>query len=409
MTISTIQPRTKSNNFKSLALYLGASFAVGGLVFAIGYFGTSIQNLLGKSTLKVTSPYGNYDVYNEGKLLGTTPVEFKELKSGENKVKISGDYYDETIDLDVETNSMVIIEKDLGVSKRFSSGQVFWVEKDKTGTVASIISDPQNAKVIVDGTEVGKTPYTSNSLTEGGYDLRVEAPGFEPQSARIEIKKGLTVKGSIKLFPKPITEKVSLFEGSANLYNGIIDNTNVTSDIREWVMAIAYWNKTRGVSLGEAGLKKDVAFNYFLDANGNYYDKDGNEITTKEGVETLKGDTKGVYVAQGQTTQGLSEPAKAALNLIGGSTNKMIVVKQTPTGWLRVRDLPSLNGVEVARVNVGSKYEVLEEKEDWTKIKITDSSAGWVSSEYVDKEDPKPETSPTITPAPSVAPTQLSN
>ena len=119
--------------FKSLGLYLAASFAVGALVFAIGYFGTSIQNLLGKSQLTVESPYQTYEVYVQGKLIGTTPVSFDKLKSGENKIILKGDYYEDQVDVDVESNSHVIIKKDLGVSKNFSAGQVFWLEKDKSG------------------------------------------------------------------------------------------------------------------------------------------------------------------------------------------------------------------------------------------------------------------------------------
>lgn len=402
MAISTISTKSGKSNFKSLGLYIAASFAVGALVFAIGYFGTSIQNLLGKSQLTVESPYQTYEVYVQGKLVGTTPVSFDKLKSGENKIVLKGDYYEDQVDVDVEANSHVIIKKDLGVSKNFSSGQVFWLEKDKSGTVASIISEPQNAKVFIDGTEVGKTPFTSNSLTDGGYELTVQADGYEPQTARIEIKKGFTVKGTLKLFPKPVSDKVSLFDGSLVLYNGLLDNTSVTSNTRNWVMAIAYWNKTRGIALGEAGVKKDSSFNFFLDAGGNFYDKDGNEITTKEGMDNLKGEVKGLYVAQGQTTQGISESAKTALTLIGGSVNKQVTILTTPTGWLRVRDLPSLSGVEIARVNVGSKYDVLEEKDGWVKIKISDSSQGWVSADYTEPVKAESQPTPTPTPSPTV-------
>jgi uncharacterized protein YgiM (DUF1202 family) len=50
---------------------------------------------------------------------------------------------------------------------------------------------------------------------------------------------------------------------------------------------------------------------------------------------------------------------------------------------LRVRDAAGLSGAEIARVNTGDKYALLEEKIGWVKIKVSDTVMGWVSSDYV--------------------------
>lgn len=68
-------------------------------------------------------------------------------------------------------------------------------------------------------------------------------------------------------------------------------------------------------------------------------------------------------------------------------TQTKIVILDTPTGWLRVRETPSLSASESARVNPGDTFSLLEEQEGWYQIKVSDKTAGWISSEYAKKEE----------------------
>jgi len=63
-----------------------------------------------------------------------------------------------------------------------------------------------------------------------------------------------------------------------------------------------------------------------------------------------------------------------------------IVIKDTPTGWLRVREEASVNASESARVNPGEKFELIEEQTDWYKIKYDTNKEGWVSAVYSEKQ-----------------------
>lgn len=62
-------------------------------------------------------------------------------------------------------------------------------------------------------------------------------------------------------------------------------------------------------------------------------------------------------------------------------------IKQTPTGFLRVRLSPSLSASEVARVKPGETFPILEEAtaSGWTKISLPEGGSGWVSNLYVTK------------------------
>ncbi|MFA6532825.1 MAG: PEGA domain-containing protein [Patescibacteria group bacterium] len=72
-----------------------------------------------------------------------------------------------------------------------------------------------------------------------------------------------------------------------------------------------------------------------------------------------------------------------------------VTIRDNPQGWLRVRVDGSINASESAKVKPGEKYELLDEKTGWFKIKFNGSQIGlvegsfdegWVSSEYSSKE-----------------------
>lgn len=61
-----------------------------------------------------------------------------------------------------------------------------------------------------------------------------------------------------------------------------------------------------------------------------------------------------------------------------------VVIKETPTGFLRVRFEPSVSSSETAQVKPGEKYPLLSEVPGWVKIKLP-ALSGWVSANYVEK------------------------
>jgi len=62
-----------------------------------------------------------------------------------------------------------------------------------------------------------------------------------------------------------------------------------------------------------------------------------------------------------------------------------ITIKDTPTGWLNVREGPGITYAQVKRINPGETYNFLEEKFDWYKIRLNDTTAGWIASQYATK------------------------
>lgn len=65
--------------------------------------------------------------------------------------------------------------------------------------------------------------------------------------------------------------------------------------------------------------------------------------------------------------------------------NKTVRILDTPTGWLRVREEPTLAGSESGRVNPGQVFEYLSEQVGWYQIKFETNKVGWISSQYAQK------------------------
>lgn len=68
------------------------------------------------------------------------------------------------------------------------------------------------------------------------------------------------------------------------------------------------------------------------------------------------------------------------INPVGGT----VMVGDTPTGWLRVRKTPS--GIEIAKVESGESFALMDEKAGWYQIELNDGTLGWVSGEYASLE-----------------------
>lgn len=95
------------------------------------------------------------------------------------------------------------------------------------------------------------------------------------------------------------------------------------------------------------------------------------------------------------TQQKLEDKTKVASGSSSSSSVKYVTIRNNEQGWLRVRADGFIDATEEAKVKIGEKYELLDEKTGWYKIKFNDNKdglvsgqfdEGWISSEYSSKE-----------------------
>ncbi|MBU1031567.1 SH3 domain-containing protein [Patescibacteria group bacterium] len=58
-----------------------------------------------------------------------------------------------------------------------------------------------------------------------------------------------------------------------------------------------------------------------------------------------------------------------------------VTVKDTPTGFLRVRKTPG--GEEITKINPGEQFNLVKEQIGWVQIVLEDGTSGWISKQYI--------------------------
>lgn len=91
--------------------------------------------------------------------------------------------------------------------------------------------------------------------------------------------------------------------------------------------------------------------------------------------------------SQKPTPSAQSLPAGGKTSTASASLKTKILIKDTPLGFLRVREDASVTASESGRVNPGDEFDMVDEKNDWYKIAFEKNKEGWVYSQYAEKKE----------------------
>jgi len=249
----------------------------------------------------------------------------------------------------------------------------------KPGSSGIIVNSVPNAGVYIDGVKVGKTPYEGIN-SSGQINLKL-VPDTENELIPYETKINLTsgVKTVIdREFGK--TEEASSgdvisFDKIGGKNAGLVvistpDNSQVFID--DFSVGFTPYNfNTITTGSHKITIK-----------NAGYIERTVN-IKTVEGLKL----TFFAKLAKGENiTQDVASPSATPQSAKG-----FVIIKDTPTGFLRMRTEPGSIGEEIAELKPGSKYAYLDrdEKSGWYKIQYKDPApglpngiTGWVSNQY---------------------------
>lgn len=238
---------------------------------------------------------------------------------------------------------------------------VFLGIKEKSGI--RILSLPENAIVKIDNKEVGKTPYENDDLVNQDYELRIE-------------KEGAFWQGKVRLAPGTLT----------------VVNRELSKDGTSSAGEILTLEKGKGATF--ISNPSDAQ----IEIDGKYYGKTPLSVDIPTGEHTfalsrnnylkrsIRANLPGDYNLVITVDLALSEVDLATPSTPATTTTPMVTVKETPTGFLRVRDKGSLLGKEIAKVKPGDELILLEEG-SWDRVRLSDGTEGFVSSAYVDKKE----------------------
>lgn len=269
------------------------------------------------------------------------------------------------------------------------------------------IASSPNATVILNTTTVGKTPF-ENKVAVGEYLVKLIPEGTASEAAtwqgKILINKNtLTyidrelgtsdntsagVVFSISKMPnKPKLPDTGEIEVDSEPNGAIVYLDNDEKGISSLMMSDVpkgehelsvslpgYFRRSQKINV-EAGFRMHAEFKLAIDPAYKKINDQPKEATDSANL------TPTISVGPSGSLQGSPIPTTAAL------IQFYVIINDTPTGWLRVRESPSLNASETARVDPGVRFPVLETQSGWYKIEYKPNLTGWIAAQYAKKTE----------------------
>ncbi len=275
----------------------------------------------------------------------------------------------------------------------FVAVRFFIFDKQNEYGKLKIISSP-TASVFLNSTLIGKTPYEDkykvgeyllklipettatdtaswngkinvykNSLTYVNRELGssdIASAGEIFTTAKMTKKPQSAGSGEVYVETEPQGAIITLDSDEKGVAPAIMENV-LRGDHELSVFMPGFFRRTQKVNV-DPGYRVNAAFKLAIDQSSSLESDDKTKVTSDS----------------------------------GNATNKTYVkIRDNPQGWLRVRVDSSIDATESAKVKPGERYEFLDEKTGWFKIKYNDNkdglvegdfTEGWVSSEYSSKE-----------------------
>lgn len=236
---------------------------------------------------------------------------------------------------------------------------------DKSGI--SIATFPIGARVFLDNKETGTTPFEGKDLISKEYLLKIQ-------------KENLAWEGKVNLNPEVVTVV------NRDLALGIASSAGeiLTLEKGQGVTIISTPSDAEVEIDGKSMGKTPVTLNITTDTEHTFNISHGNYLKRSIRAQVPKNYNLTMTVDLALSEADLSAPPVPAI-----TETPKVIVKNTPTGFLRVRDKASLNGKEVTQVKPGDTLILLESLGSWDRVRLSDGTEGFVFADYVSKKSPQ--------------------
>lgn len=230
------------------------------------------------------------------------------------------------------------------------------------------VESNKGAKVTIDNKDVGNTPFQDENLSQGEYLVTLKAEEGTASAWQGIVK---LIGGTLTIVNRELATSQAASSGEViNLEKG--KGVTITSSPTSALVFID------SKEIGRTPVSvSDISYgeHQFLISKENFL-KRSIRASLVEGYSL----TLAVDLAIGEV-----DLTKVPTTPI--SSSDQVVVKSTPTGFLRVRAEANLSSSEVSRVKPGDTLVLLEEIPNWNRIRLPDGKEGWVSSAYTEKKN----------------------
>lgn len=256
------------------------------------------------------------------------------------------------------------------------------------------VDSQTTASIFLDDKNIGKTPY-KDKVQAGEYTLKLV-----PESAAAQLS---TWEGKVAVGGNLLTYvNASLSESELTTAVDVIWLEKITSRVSELSVTtnpdgatVLVDEATRGVT--PLSLSDIAPGDHTISITSSGFSPRSVKIKTTPGYRLIAnfklalsaGGQPSTTVTPTPDLSGTPAPtpktATASGTQVADPPKPFVIIKDTPTGFLRVRMEASTSSSESARVNPGEKYTYFSTENGWYQIKYDGKNSGWVSGQYVDK------------------------
>ncbi len=255
------------------------------------------------------------------------------------------------------------------------------------------------AKVLLNGNQVGMTPFSDQTLKPGSYSVRLEPVSSDfaayettmtlyPKTlGMMEWDFGQTpeMSGGIMYELQPLKRKADAHFSLASIPDGAIVKID---DVSQGFTPVLLKSMTVGAHRIQVSLPSykervetvDIAEGFQMDVTVKLAKQKAVSI---EPVSSASGSALASGSAEPSPTATTSSSSRPS----GSKTTKSVTITQTGTGWLRVRESASTGSKELVKVDVGKSFPLVSESEGWYQIEYEAGKKGWVSAQYAKKDE----------------------
>lgn len=230
----------------------------------------------------------------------------------------------------------------------------------------------KKASVYLNDKKIGNTPLQDENLTEGEYLL-----SLVPEKTREATSSAESWKGYVKLNGGTLT----------------LVNRDLEEDKSQWAGEVVTLEKGSGITVVSTPSDAEVQIDGKVIGRtplsvSNLSSGEHQFLISKDNFvkRSIRANLIEGYSLNLAVDLAMTEPDLTKLQITPTVATNQLVVKATPTGFLRVRARPTTTSSEVARVLTGENLTLLEEADGWYKIKTSSGKEGYVSALYVEKK-----------------------
>jgi hypothetical protein len=260
------------------------------------------------------------------------------------------------------------------------------------------VSSNPPATIFLDEKEMGMTPQELKDLKPGEKTLKLvpqsTATTYFPWETKIKL-----INGMVAVVSRDFGETESASAGEVMTLEKIADKKSASLAVISLPdsAVVTLNNETKGFT--PVNLDGLAAGNYEVRVSANGYQERMVRVKLDEGYKLMvniklaeeKQEEEKTEEEEEATVTGTPTPEAKVTPKTTPPPKPYVLIKDTPTGWLRVRMEPSITATEAAKVNPGEMYPLLDEESGWYQIEYQKdeeglpAQVGWISGQYAEK------------------------